>query len=59
MSEERLARQALEFGDGILWLAPTWVPRPLFIGEPGRRLKPDKRYLYALGVDQGQYARDG
>jgi len=53
LSEERLARQALEFGDGILWLAPTWVPRPLFIGEPGGRLRLDKRDLYALGVDRG------
>ncbi len=53
MSRERLARQALEFGDGILWLAPTWVPRPPSIGEPGGRLKLDKRDLYILGAERG------
>lgn len=53
MSSEKLIRQALEFGDGILWLAPTWVPRPPSLGEPGGRLKLDKRDLYALGAERG------
>lgn len=53
MSNEKLIRQALEFGDGILWLAPTWVPRPSNLGEPGGRLKLDKRDLYALGAERG------
>lgn len=53
MSGEKLIRQALEFGDGILWLAPTWVPRPPSLGEPGGRLKLDKRDLYALGAERG------
>ncbi|MEM3897350.1 MAG: hypothetical protein QXO04_01900 [Nitrososphaerota archaeon] len=53
MTSEKYARQALEFGDGILWLAPTWVPRPLSIGEPGGRLKLDKRDLFALGSERG------
>ena len=53
MSSENLIKQALEFGDGILWLAPTWVPRPPSLGEPGGRLKLDKRDLYALGAERG------
>ena len=53
MSKERLIKQALEFGDGILWLAPTWVPRPSNLGQPGGRLKLDKRDLYALGAERG------
>jgi len=53
LSNEKLIRQALEFGDGILWLAPTWVPRPSNLGEPGGRLKLDKRDLYALGAERG------
>ena len=53
MSSEKLIKQALEFGDGILWLAPTWVPRPPSLGEPGGRLKLDKRDLYALGAERG------
>ena len=53
MLTEKMAREAIEFGDGMLWLAPTWVPRPLSIGEPGGRLKLDKRDLYALGVERG------
>ena len=52
-ANEKLIRQALEYGDGILWLAPTWVPRPADIGEPGGRLKLDKRDLYALGANRG------
>jgi len=53
LSSEQLIKQALEFGDGILWLAPTWVPRPPSLGEPGGRLKLDKRDLYALGAERG------
>lgn len=51
--KEDPARRALEYGDGILWLAPTWVPRPPSIGEPGGRLKLDRRDLYALGMKRG------
>ncbi|HVC90716.1 MAG TPA: hypothetical protein VND66_08860, partial [Acidobacteriaceae bacterium] len=46
-----LARQALEAGEGILRLAPTWVPRSYLV--PGRRLKLDTRDLYAYGAHRG------
>ncbi|MGH9591430.1 MAG: hypothetical protein ACRD25_13620 [Terracidiphilus sp.] len=44
-------RRALEAGEGILRLAPTWVPR-VFL-QPGRRLKLDHRDLYAFGAHRG------
>ena len=44
-------RRALESGDGILRLAPTWVPRPYII--PRRRMKLDPRDLYAYGAHRG------
>ncbi|MDR5728422.1 MAG: hypothetical protein RB191_13425 [Terriglobia bacterium] len=46
-----MARQALEAGEGILRLAPTWVPRSYLV--PGRRLKLDTRDLYAYGAHRG------
>jgi hypothetical protein len=45
------AKQALEAGEGILRLAPTWVPRVYL--QPGRRLKLDPRDLYAYGAHRG------
>lgn len=44
-------RRALEAGEGILRLAPTWVPRVYL--QPGRRLKLDQRDLYAYGAHRG------
>lgn len=44
-------RHALEDGEGILRLAPTWVPR-IYL-QPGRRLKLDPRDLYAYGAHRG------
>jgi hypothetical protein len=44
-------RQALEAGEGVLRLAPTWVPRVYL--QPGRRLKLDQRDLYAFGAHRG------
>jgi len=38
-------------GEGILRLAPTWVPRSYML--PGRRLKLDARDLYAYGTHRG------
>jgi hypothetical protein len=46
-----LTRQALESGEGILRLAPTWVPRSYLV--PGRRLKLDLRDIYAYGAHRG------
>ena len=54
MSQETTRRRigaALDAGEGILHLKPTWVPRTF--AHPGRRLKLAKQDLYALGVDRG------
>lgn len=50
-SVEISTRQALEAGEGVLRLAPTWVPR-IYL-QPGRRLKLDPRDLYAYGAHRG------
>lgn len=47
----RQVHQAIEEGEGILRLAPAWVPRSYLV--PGRRLKLDARDLYAYGADRG------
>jgi hypothetical protein len=44
-------RQALEAGEGLLRLAPTWVPRSFLM--PGRRIKLAPQDLYALGAHRG------
>ncbi len=54
MSDQQLAartRAALDAGEGILRLAPTWVPRSFLM--PGRRLKLAAQDLYALGTHRG------
>lgn len=43
--------KALEAGEGILRLAPTWVPRSFLM--PGRRLKLAPTDIYALGAHRG------
>src|SRR5947199_7999179 len=44
-------RQAIEAGEGILRLAPTWVPRSFLM--PGRRIKLAPQDVYALGAHRG------
>src|SRR5437667_6473646 len=44
-------RQALEAGEGLLRLAPTWVPRSFLM--PGRRIKLAPQDVYALGGHRG------
>jgi hypothetical protein len=51
MSDTNLLRDALRAGDGILRLAPCWVPRSFLM--PGGRLKLDPRDIYALGAHRG------
>ena len=46
-----LAAAALTNGEGILRLAPTWVPRSFL--QPGRRLKLHPADYYALGAHRG------
>ena len=45
------SNQLFEQGEGILRLAPTWVPRSFCI--PGRRLKLHPADLYAFGANRG------
>jgi hypothetical protein len=46
-----MTQQILEQGEGILRLAPTWVPRVFCI--PGRRIKLHPRDYYAFGAHRG------
>jgi hypothetical protein len=50
-SQTKLIQAAFEAGEGILRLAPTWVPRSFCI--PGRRIKLDPRDYYAFGANRG------
>jgi hypothetical protein len=47
----RLIREVLDASDGILRLAPTWVPRSFLM--PGRRLRLHPDDVYALGAHRG------
>lgn len=51
MSNQSLIAEALDTGNGIVPLAPCWVPRSFLM--PGGRLKLDPRDLYALGAHRG------
>lgn len=51
MSNATLIREALSAGEGIVRLAPCWVPRSFLM--PGGRLKLHPRDLYALGAHRG------
>lgn len=51
MSHIALVREALTAGEGILRLAPCWVPRSFLL--PGGRLKLHPDDLYALGAHRG------
>src|SRR4029077_21012556 len=54
MSDQQLAarvRAALDAGEGVLRLAPTWVPRSFLM--PGGRLKLSREDLYAPGTHHG------
>jgi hypothetical protein len=51
MSNKQLISEALAAGDGVVRLAPCWVPRSFLM--PGGRLKLDPRDLYALGAHRG------
>src|SRR5215213_5833212 len=46
-----IALRALEQGQGILRLAPTWVPRSFCV--PGRRIKLHPDDYYVLGGQRG------
>ncbi|MEG0722208.1 MAG: hypothetical protein RR446_10750 [Lachnospiraceae bacterium] len=58
MNEKELATRALEQGNGILRLAPTWVPRDFC--RPGKRIKlhPDDYFVLGKrgGIDERWFA---
>lgn len=51
MNKKELALKALNQGEGVLRLAPNWVPRSFC--RPGRRLKLHPDDYYALGLERG------
>lgn len=51
MSVKGITEQALEQGQGVLRLAPNWVPRSFCV--PGRRIKLHPDDYYALGGKRG------
>jgi hypothetical protein len=51
VSVTQLVSEALRAGEGILRLAPCWVPRTFMV--PGGRLKLHPDDLYALGAQRG------
>ena len=46
-----ILEQALDAGQGLLRLTPTWVPRAFL--HPGRRIRLHQDDLYAYGADRG------
>lgn len=46
-----LLQSALDAGEGLLRLTPTWVPRSFL--HPGRRIKLNPTDLYAFGANRG------
>ncbi len=46
-----LLQSALDAGEGVLRLTPTWVPRSFL--HPGRRIKLNPADLYAFGANRG------
>lgn len=51
MTKKELAEKAMKEGNGVLRLAPNWVPRSFC--RPGRRLKLHPNDYYALGTERG------
>ena len=51
MSDRQKIETALNQGQGVFRLAPTWVPRSFCI--PGRRLKLHPDDYYAFGANRG------
>jgi hypothetical protein len=45
---QQILHEAIDRGQGVLRLAPTWVPRSFCV--PGRRLRLHPHDLYALGA---------
>ena len=52
VSKKADPKKAIEQGEGVLRLAPCWVPRSFL--TPGRRLKLHPDDYYALGAQIGR-----
>ncbi len=50
-SVAKILDRALDAGEGLLRLTPTWVPRSFL--HPGRRIKLNPKDLYAYGANRG------
>ena len=53
MNRRQISEDALTQGQGILRLAPNWVPRVFCV--PGRRIKLHPDDYYALGIERGGF----
>ncbi len=51
MTADAIVQRAMEQGQGILRLAPNWVPRSFCV--PGRRIKLHPDDYYAMGAERG------
>ena len=51
IASDNVIKRAIESAEGILRLAPTWVPRSFLM--PGRRIKLAPQDIYALGAHRG------
>jgi hypothetical protein len=51
MSDKSAFRIALDKGQGVLSMAPTWVPRPF--NRPGRRIRLHPDDYFAMGMERG------
>lgn len=49
--DANIVKNALEKHNGLLKLAPNWVPRSFL--QPGGRLKLNPKHLYAYGLERG------
>jgi hypothetical protein len=50
-NDQKWLNESISKGEGVLRLAPAWVPRSFMI--PGRRLRLDPQDLYCLGMKRG------
>ena len=51
MADKNVCKKVLDRGDGVLQMAPNWVPRPFF--SPGKRIRLHPDDYYAMGLKMG------
>ena len=57
MIDKTACRDVLSKGQGVLRMAPNWVPRPF--NRPGRRLRLHPDDLFAMGMERGAIVERG